>query len=84
MALGILIGAFAPYIAGFIFDAADSYFFIFTAIMILLLFSRTMAIMIKKPLMPAWFRFDGLDKKHCDETWFRFYKSEVNLIELYI
>jgi OFA family oxalate/formate antiporter-like MFS transporter len=49
-AIGILIAAFAPYVAGFIFDTTGSYFLAFMLVMVLLLSSSIIASVIKKPV----------------------------------
>ena len=53
MAMGMFIGAFAPYIAGFMFDITNSYFSFFIIVMMLLLGSGVIAITIKKPDLPG-------------------------------
>lgn len=49
MAAGIFTGAFAPYLAGLLFDATGSYLAIFTAMAVLLAGSGFIASVIKKP-----------------------------------
>lgn len=53
MAMGMFLGAFAPYIAGFMFDITNSYFSFFIIVMMLLLGSGVIAITIKKPDLPG-------------------------------
>jgi len=50
MAIGMLIGALAPYLAGFIFDITGSYFIDFMIVMMLLLGGGIIATAIKKPV----------------------------------
>ena len=50
MAIGMLIGALAPYLAGFIFDITGSYFIDFMIVMILLLSGGILGTVIKKPI----------------------------------
>ena len=50
MAIGMLTGALAPYLAGFIFDISGSYFIDFMIVMMLLLGGGIIAIIIKKPI----------------------------------
>jgi len=50
MAAGIFTGAFAPYLAGFLFDASSSYFPVFTTIIVLFLASGVIAWILKKPV----------------------------------
>jgi OFA family oxalate/formate antiporter-like MFS transporter len=50
MAIGMLIGALAPYLAGFIFDITGSYFIDFMIVMMLLLGGGIIATVIKKPV----------------------------------
>lgn len=50
-AISVFIGAFAPYIAGFIFDTTGSYFWAFIIVMVLLFVAGLVATMIKKPLI---------------------------------
>jgi MFS family permease len=52
MAIGMFIGSFAPYAAGFIFDTTGSYLVVFMIIMILLLGGGIIAHAIKKPVVP--------------------------------
>ena len=52
MAIGMFIGSFAPYVAGFIFDKTGSYVVVFIIIMILLLGGGIIAHSIKKPVAP--------------------------------
>jgi len=46
-----LIGAFSPYIAGFVFDTIGSYFWVFIILLVLLLSAGFVATIIKKPLV---------------------------------
>jgi len=50
IAIGMIIGAFSPYIVGFIFDVVGSYSVALIIIMLLLLSSGTVAFSIKKPI----------------------------------
>jgi OFA family oxalate/formate antiporter-like MFS transporter len=50
MAIAMFIGAFAPYLAGFIFDITGSYFIDFMIVMILLLGGGILATVIKRPI----------------------------------
>ena len=50
MAIGMFIGAFAPYVAGFIFDTTGSYLVVFMIMIILLLSGGIIASVIKKPV----------------------------------
>ena len=50
IALGTIIGAFAPYIVGFIFDAVGSYSVAFAIVMAFLLTSGIVACSMKKPI----------------------------------
>ncbi len=50
MAMAQIIGAFAPYLAGFIFDVTGSYVVAFIIVMIILLISGIIALIIKNPL----------------------------------
>ena len=50
MAIGMLIGALAPYLAGFIFDITGSYFIDFMIVMMLLLGGGIIATVITKPV----------------------------------
>jgi len=50
MALAQVLGAFAPYFAGFIFDVTSSYLAAFIVIMIILFMSGIIALAIKNPL----------------------------------
>lgn len=52
MAIGMFIGAFAPYVAGFIFDTTGSYLVVFMIMAILLLSGGIIARAIKKPVAP--------------------------------
>jgi MFS family permease len=52
-AMGMFFGAFAPYIAGFIFDITGSYFWIFMITIGILFSSGIIASVMKKPLAPA-------------------------------
>jgi len=52
MAMSQLLGAFAPYIAGFIFDVTGSYVIAFALVMVLLTISGIVALLIRSP-MPA-------------------------------
>jgi len=52
IAAGMIIGAFAPYIVGFVFDAVGSYSFVLIAVMLLLLSSGIAACIMKKPTTP--------------------------------
>jgi len=52
IAIGMIIGAFSPYIVGFIFDMVGSYSVALIIIMLLLLSSGTVAFSIKKPIAP--------------------------------
>lgn len=49
-AIGMFIGAFAPYVAGFIFDTTGSYLVVFMIMAILLLSGGIIARAIKKPV----------------------------------
>ncbi|MFW6114805.1 MAG: MFS transporter [Thermodesulfobacteriota bacterium] len=49
MAAGIFAGAFAPYLAGFLFDVTGSYVAVFTAMTVLLVGSGILAGTVKKP-----------------------------------
>lgn len=49
MAFGMFAGAFAPYVAGFIFDVMGSYFTVFTIMMALLLAGGIIASVVRKP-----------------------------------
>ena len=49
-AVAMLLGAFSPYVAGFIFDATGSYALAFLLIMALLVANGVMTAMLKKPL----------------------------------
>ncbi len=49
-AIAMMLGAFAPYVAGFIFDTTGSYFWAFTLVMALLVVSSIMAGTMKKPM----------------------------------
>ena len=49
-AIGMIIGAFAPYIVGFIFDAVGSYSVAFAIVMAFLLTSGIVACSMKKPI----------------------------------
>lgn len=51
-AIGMFIGAFAPYVAGFIFDTTGSYLVVFMIMAILLLSGGIFARAIKKPVAP--------------------------------
>jgi MFS transporter, OFA family, oxalate/formate antiporter len=51
MAAGIFTGAFAPYLAGFLFDVAGSYFAVFTIMAVLLVASGIIASILRKPDM---------------------------------
>ena len=56
-AIYTFIGAFAPYIAGFIFDTTGSYLLAFVLIMVLLLSTGFIAAIIKEPVAtPRWRR----------------------------
>ena len=48
-AIAVLIGAFAPFITGFIFDTTGSYSIAFTAVMMFLLGGGFIAFIIKRP-----------------------------------
>jgi len=50
MAIGMLTGALAPYLAGFIFDSTGSYFIDFMIVMMLLLGGGIIATVITKPV----------------------------------
>ena len=50
MAIGMLTGALAPYLAGFIFDITGSYFLDFMIVMMLLLGGGIIATVITKPV----------------------------------
>jgi len=50
MAIGLCAGAFAPYLAGFIFDITGSYFVDFMIVMLVLLSGGIIATVIKKPV----------------------------------
>lgn len=50
MAIGMLIGALAPYLAGFIFDITGSYFIDFMIVIMLLLSGGIIATLITKPI----------------------------------
>jgi len=49
-AMGMLVGAFAPYAAGFIFDVTGSYFVVLTILMGMLLIGGTTASLVKGPV----------------------------------
>ncbi|MFC2001025.1 MFS transporter [Chloroflexota bacterium] len=49
VSVGHFIGAFAPYVAGFIFDTTGSYFVAFVGMMVLLLTASLAANMLKEP-----------------------------------
>jgi MFS transporter, OFA family, oxalate/formate antiporter len=49
MALGTLTGAFAPYIAGFLFDVTGTYFAVFTIMAVVLVASGVLASTLRKP-----------------------------------
>jgi len=49
-AIAVSTGAFAPYLAGFIFDITGSYFIDFMIVMMLLLGGGIIATVIKKPV----------------------------------
>jgi MFS family permease len=51
MAVGTLIGAFAPYLAGFLFDVTGTYRAVFTAMSIFLVGTGVLAGMLRKPGM---------------------------------
>ncbi|MBW1678396.1 MAG: hypothetical protein JRJ79_17840 [Deltaproteobacteria bacterium] len=51
MAIGMFIGAFAPYAAGFIFDTTGSYIVVFMTMMIFLSSGGIIAHVIKKPVV---------------------------------
>jgi MFS family permease len=51
MALGMAMGAVAPYIAGFIFDTTGSYFTAFMIVLALLVASGVLAAYVKKPVL---------------------------------
>lgn len=53
IAMGMIIGAFSPYIVGFIFDTVGNYSIALIIIMLLLLSSGTVALLIKKPIAPG-------------------------------
>lgn len=48
-AIAVFIGAFAPYVAGFIFDTTGSYSVVFTIVMLLFLISGIIAHTMKRP-----------------------------------
>jgi len=48
-AIGCFVGAFAPYMAGFIFDMTGSYFAAFMIIIVILFSSGLIAILMKEP-----------------------------------
>ena len=50
MAIALFTGAFAPYLAGFIFDSTGSYFIAFMIVMMLLLCGGIIATVIRKPV----------------------------------
>jgi len=58
-AIAVFIGAFAPYLAGFIFDTTDSYFVAFMIVMVLLLSSGIIASVMKKPVATEWLSYDS-------------------------
>jgi len=58
-AIAVFIGAFAPYLAGFIFDTTGSYFVAFMIVMVLLLSSGIIASVMKKPVAPEWLSYDS-------------------------
>jgi OFA family oxalate/formate antiporter-like MFS transporter len=49
MAIGIFTGAFAPYLAGFLFDITGNYLSVFTIMMVLLLGGGIIASIVRKP-----------------------------------
>jgi OFA family oxalate/formate antiporter-like MFS transporter len=49
MAAGIFTGAFAPYLAGFLFDLTESYRVVFTMMVVFLVASGIIASLLKKP-----------------------------------
>jgi len=49
-AIAVFTGAFAPYLAGFIFDSTGSYFIAFMIVMMLLLCGGIIATVIRKPV----------------------------------
>jgi len=50
MAIALCTGAFAPYLAGFIFDSTGSYFIDFMVVMMVLLGGGIIATVITKPV----------------------------------
>ena len=50
-ATGMIIGAFTPYIVGFVFDITGSYSGAFIVIMVLLLISGTIGCLMKRPVL---------------------------------
>ncbi|MFC2032485.1 MFS transporter [Chloroflexota bacterium] len=50
-AITVFLGAFSPYMAGFIFDTTGSYLIAFLVMIVLLLSGGIIAMMIKKPLI---------------------------------
>jgi len=50
MSIGMVIGALAPYLAGFIFDSTGSYFIDFMIVILVLLGGGIIAIVITKPV----------------------------------
>ena len=52
-AIGIIIGAFVPYIVGFVFDTTGSYSVALIAVMVLLFGSGIIACSMKKPVAQA-------------------------------
>jgi len=53
MAVGTLIGAFAPYLAGLLFDITGSYLAVFAVMSIFFVGSGILAAMLRKPDMHA-------------------------------
>ena len=51
-AIALLVGAFAPYLAGFIFDATGSYVVVFLIVTVLQFSSSIVASRMRKPVTP--------------------------------
>jgi cyanate permease len=51
--IGQFVSAFAPYMAGFIFDTTDSYSFAFIIVMVFLFAASLFANTIRKPLVKS-------------------------------
>jgi MFS family permease len=59
-AIALLVGAFAPYLAGFIFDAAGSYVVVFLIVTVLQFSSSIVASRMRKPVTPQLLTCDDL------------------------